>query len=100
MFKFAYSITIPRVCKDDLVITTEKIRRQMGAASCLLLCLKVNQMVKFLCPVSLNIYEITSKKYFEYENDLKLISFHNYKTEFQILDTEADQYKRDHNTSF
>ncbi len=72
----------------------------MGAATCLLLCLKVNQMVKFLCPVSLNIYEITSKKYFEYENDLKLISFHDYKTEFQILDTEADQYKRDHNTSF
>ena len=39
-------------------------------------------MVRFVCPHSLNIYEITDKRYFEYEKDLKIISFHDYKSEF------------------
>lgn len=48
----------------------------------------------------MNIYEITDKKYFEYETDMKLIPFHTHKTEFMVVNSEIDIYKREHNTSF
>jgi len=38
-------------------------------------------------PNTLNIYEITDKKYFEYEIDLKILPFHLHKTEFMILNS-------------
>ena len=50
-------------------------------------------------PQSLNVHEITAKKYFDLENQIQIVPFHDYKSEFIVLDCEEDTYKRTHNTS-
>jgi len=51
-------------------------------------------MVKFMDPNTLNLHEITGKKYFEIEGHVQIVPFHDYKSEFMILDAEEDSYKR------
>lgn len=82
-----------------MIVISDKLRKQFGAASNLLIVLKVHQAIKFLDPQSLNVHEITAKKYFDLENQIQIVPFHDYKTEFIVLDCEEDTYKRTHNTS-
>ena len=48
-FKFTFSVEIPKVCKDDLVIITPKVSSAFGGCSRILVCHKVipeNQFFK------------------------------------------------------
>lgn len=90
---------MPRICKDDIVIVDEKLRKQLGAGSNILVVTKIGQMIKFMDPNTLNLHEVTGKKYFELEGNITIVPFHDYKSEFMILDVEEDTYARSHNTS-
>ncbi len=69
-YKFSYSVNVPKICKDDLIIVNEKLRKQLGAGSNILIVQKIAQMVKFLDPNTLNLHEVTGKKYFELEGQI------------------------------
>ena len=71
----------------------------MGASTGLMLCLKINQSIKFLDTNNFNIYEVQAKKYFEYEGHLSIIPFQNHRREFMVLDCEVPGHQSV-NTSF
>jgi nonsense-mediated mRNA decay protein 3 len=41
-YKYSFSVELPKICKDDLVIIPHKMRNLFGGCSELLLCLKVS----------------------------------------------------------
>lgn len=52
-YKYTYSIEIPPICKDDVVVLPPEISRQYGHISSVLLCYKVSNLLHFIDPNTL-----------------------------------------------
>ena len=87
-FKFTFSVEIPRICKDDLIILPEKLRKSFGCASQLLLCRKVTTSIHLIDIQDGKTFELSEKAYFQSENEMTVIPEHGNTTEFMIIDQE------------
>mmetsp|Transcript_7 Transcript_7/g.10 ORF Transcript_7/g.10 Transcript_7/m.10 type:complete len:335 (+) Transcript_7:58-1062(+) len=86
--KYTYSVEIPKICKDDLVIVPKKIATQLGGCSQLLLCQKVANMIHLIDPVQMKIIQMDGTKYFALEDKLTFIPAKGNTTEFLVYDAE------------
>jgi len=88
-YKYTFSVDLPRVCKDDLVILPPKVTAALGGCSSVLICTKVATMVTFVDPVTMRTIEICGAEYFKYEDDLSFIPCKGFATEFLVFDIES-----------
>ena len=42
VYKYAFAVTLPRLCKNDLVIIPKKLAKELGGCSQVLLCERVS----------------------------------------------------------
>jgi len=88
-YKFLYSVELPKVCQDDLVVLTPRLSGILGGCSKVLLCTKVACVLHFIDLNSMRTIEISGSQYFQYENELQVIPSHGNLSEFMVFDIEA-----------
>jgi len=92
-FKYSFSVEIPKVCKDDLVILKPKLANQLGGCGKLLLCTKVASVIQFIDVINLRVVEMTGPQYFQYESDIMIVPSKENLTEFMVFDVELPESK-------
>ncbi|EGV62341.1 ribosome-binding protein [Yamadazyma tenuis] len=85
-YKFAYSVEIVPICRDDLVVLPKKLAHHSGNISRVVLCSKISNMIQFLDPFTLQMTDLQPSIY--WRNPFSsLISVTNM-VEFIVLDVE------------
>jgi len=59
-YKFIWSLEIPRICKDDLVVVPPALCRELGGVSSLCLCTKVTKSIQLMDTFSLKVVDLNS----------------------------------------
>jgi len=72
-YKYAYSLDIPKICRDDLVIIPPKLRNLLGGCSQVLICSKITSAVRFVDPISSKFVDMTANVYFQYESEMMMV---------------------------
>lgn len=88
-YKYLYSVEIPRVSQDDLVVLTPRLAGILGGCSKVLLCTKVASIIHFIDLKSMKTIEISGAQYFQYENELQVLPSHGNLSEFMVIDIET-----------
>lgn len=65
-YKFTFAVEIAPVCKDDLVVLPIKLARMLGNISCLCLIQSVTSSIHIIDPLTTQVAEIDSEKYWRY----------------------------------
>lgn len=86
VYKYAFAVTLPKICKNDLVIIPKKLAKELGGCSQLLLCEKVAETMGFIDLMNFNYVLMSSIQYYYYEKDIQMLNLSRYKRSFQILD--------------
>jgi nonsense-mediated mRNA decay protein 3 len=86
VYKYAFAVTLPKICKNDLVIIPKKLAKELGGCSQLLLCEKVAETMGFIDLMSFNYVLMSSMQYYYYEKDIQMLNLSRYKRSFEILD--------------
>lgn len=92
-YKYTTILEMPKICKDDLIILPLGLAKELGGVNSLGVCYKVSQQIHCYDPVTLRCYEISSKQYFSYEEDLVIVPFRGQETKFMIQDIQEDKHK-------
>jgi len=92
-YKYTTIIEMPKICKDDLIILPVGLAKELGGVNSLGVCYKVSLQIHCYDPVTLRCYEISSKQYFNYEEDLVIVPFRGQETKFMIQDIQEDKHK-------
>eukprot|EP01015_Nassula_variabilis_P023847 TRINITY_DN449_c0_g1_i6.p1 TRINITY_DN449_c0_g1~~TRINITY_DN449_c0_g1_i6.p1 ORF type:complete len:476 (+),score=131.75 TRINITY_DN449_c0_g1_i6:66-1493(+) len=98
-YKYTYSLELPKICKDDLVIIPQKLAKQFGGTSMILLCYKVTTVIHLIDPITCKNVDISQTLYFQHETDYYIIPPKQNAKEFQVLSIESDS-KTSLNASF
>ena len=116
-YKYVYSVEIPKICKDDLVLIPNKLCTLLGGCCPVLLCSKViyllqidfiiffvkmsqvTNVITLIDAVTGRIIEMNEFQYFQYENDITFIPLKTHSTEFMILNVEEEKDKKSINAS-
>jgi nonsense-mediated mRNA decay protein 3 len=96
VYKYTFSVTLPKLCKNDLVIIPRKLAKELGGCSQLLLCEKVAESMGFIDLLRFNYVLMSSAQYYHYEDDIHMLPLHQYKTQFEILDSNPADRKQHH----
>jgi nonsense-mediated mRNA decay protein 3 len=99
-YKFTYSLEIPKICREDLVLVSPKISKSFGGVNNVLVCYKVSTLMHLIDPLTMKSVDINSKFFFQNESDFHVFSFKGHATEFLILSVERGDPKKNINLSF
>jgi len=69
------------------------LAKELGGVNPLGVCLRISLVIHCYDPVTLRCYEISSKQYFAYEEDLVIIPFRGQETKFMVQDIQEDKQK-------
>jgi nonsense-mediated mRNA decay protein 3 len=93
-FKYAFSIEICPICREDLLCLPPKLSKSLGGIGPLVLCQKINNKIHFLDPVNMQQGEITSNVYWKHPfttlMDIRRL------VEFTVLDVELLHDRQQH----
>ena len=92
-YKYSHILEIPKICREDLVILPKPLAKELGGVNALGVCYRVGLVIHCYDPVTLRLYEINSKQYWCYHQDLIVVPFRGQETEFMITDIHEDQKK-------
>jgi len=92
-YKYTFSVEIPRVCKEDLVILKPKLANQLGGCGKLLLCTKVGSVLQFVDIMNSKIIELSGQQYFQHEQDIVIVPSKGNLSEFMVFDVELPESK-------
>jgi len=87
-YKYTFSVDLPRVCKDDLVMLPPRVSAAFGGSSSVLACTKVATMITFVDPVTMRTIEISGAEYFKYEDEMSFIPCKGFAKKFLVFDIE------------
>jgi len=87
-YKYTFMVELPKVCRDDLVFLSPKIRKFFGGCSPILVCTKVASMIHFLDPYTMQIIEMSEQYYFQYEDEMTFFSLKANGKDFTVYDIE------------
>lgn len=90
-YKLTWLVELPRVCREDLVILPRKLCRANGGVNRLNICYKVGVSLHFYDPATLHKFHIGASQYFNYYNEVEVVSFKGNKTKFFVKDIYADK---------
>ena len=93
--KNTISITLPKICKDDLVRIPRKLSKELGSCCEALLCTKVSTYLHFLDLRTFKKIQISGTQYFLFENQLEIFTLKNYGKKFNVLDCEENKNKNE-----
>lgn len=62
--KFTYSVEIAPICKDELVVLKKPMAKSLGNIGQLLLCFRINNSIRLMDPLTLQIADVPAEKYF------------------------------------
>jgi len=51
-YKYAWSVELPKICKNDLVILSRRFAKVLGGPSRILLCYKVSNVIHLVDPIT------------------------------------------------
>ncbi|CAK7246179.1 MAG: ribosome-binding protein [Sporothrix thermara] len=86
--KFAYSIEIVPICKDDLVALPLNMAKKIGGISPITLCYRIGTAVNLLDPCTLQTAEISAPVYWREKNPIAPLADVKELVEFVVLDIE------------
>jgi nonsense-mediated mRNA decay protein 3 len=92
-YKYSHILEIPKICREDLVILPKPLAKELGGVNALGVCYRVGLVIHCYDPVTLRLYEINSKQYWCYHQDLIVVPFRGQETEFMITDIQEDHAK-------
>eukprot|EP01137_Pigoraptor_chileana_P032585 Opistho-2@22174 len=84
--KFTFSVELVPICKDDLVCLPPKLARAQGNIAQLCLCYRVGNSVHLIDPNTLQVTEISSAKYWQFE--FRSLSSQKQLVEYTVLDMD------------
>jgi len=87
-YKYAWSLEVPKICKDDLCIFPPKLCKELGGITPLMLCVKVSNMLHFVDTYNYKRVDLNADKYFFYENEIMILSAKRNTTEFMVTHIE------------
>ena len=82
VYKYTFSVEIPRMCRNDLVLLPPKLARELGGCSKLVLCHKIGQTMGLLDLNNFNHINMSSIQYHHYEKDMVMLPLARYRREF------------------
>lgn len=86
-YKSVFCVDLPRICKDDLIILTPRLAQEMGSCSCVLICSRVTTTIQFFDPIGMETIEMNSLQFFQYEDEMILVSAKDNLSEFLVFDS-------------
>jgi nonsense-mediated mRNA decay protein 3 len=86
--KFTWYIEIPKVSKDDLVIIPKKLAKELGGCCQLLICYKITTQLHFIDPLTVKRIDVSSGKFFQYEEEMLTFNLKSNGCEFLCMDSE------------
>lgn len=98
-YKYTTMIDLPKICKDDLVVLSQKFANVLGGWNRVLICYKVSSILLFIDPVNMKILEMTSNTFSQYESEIICIPSKGNMTEFLVTEIE-DSTKQKLDQSF
>lgn len=84
--KISYSVSIPKVNRDDLIKIPRKLSKELGSCCEVLLCTKVSSILHFLDISNFKKVQISATQYFIYEVDIEILTLKSYGKKFTVLD--------------
>ena len=90
-YKLTWFIQLPNICREDLVILPKKLCRQFGGVNNLNICYKVGSKLYFYDPIKLQKFEMSAMQYFNYENDIEIVTLKGNSTKFMVNNIYADK---------
>jgi len=87
-YKYAWSIEIPAVCKDDLCVFPPKLCKELGGTSPLMLCVKVSNLLHFVDTHTHKRVDLSADRYFFYESEIIVLQLKKNSSEFMVTGIE------------
>lgn len=87
--KTTFSMTIPKICRDDLVKIPPKLCKEYGNCSPILLCLKVTKYLYFMDITNYKKIIMSATQYFHYEDYIQIFVPKIYAKEYLVLNNEG-----------
>ncbi|CAK7198102.1 ribosome-binding protein [Sporothrix eucalyptigena] len=87
--KFAYSIEIVPICKDDLVALPLNMAKKIGNINPVALCYRIGTSINLLDPATLQTAEISAPIYWREKNPIRPLADAKELVEFVVLDIET-----------
>jgi nonsense-mediated mRNA decay protein 3 len=84
-YKHTYSVEIPPICKEDLIVLPTKLSRSFGDISPLVICTRVANVMSFIDPFTLQVMDISNHYW---HNTFKALADRYQCVEFVVIDVE------------
>lgn len=84
-YKYTYSVEIASICKDDLLLIPKEYNMGIGP---LALCYKVSNSIHIVDPITMQMGEIQSDKY--WKHPIRSFTFTSQLVEFIVIDIEEE----------
>lgn len=91
-YKFAFSVEIAPICRDDFVILPKKLAQHMGNILQVVLCSKVLNLIQFIDPVTLQTADILAPAY--WKAPFPSLCEASQLVEFVVLDVEPTGFTK------
>ncbi|TPX09080.1 uncharacterized protein E0L32_001658 [Thyridium curvatum] len=92
--KFAFSVDIVPICKDDLVALPLELAKRIGNISPICLCWRIGTSVNLLDPQTLTSAEIAAPIYWREKHQFGALADMKELVEFVVLDIEPTGYRK------
>lgn len=86
--KTTFSLTIPKICKDDLIRLHPVNAKELGSGT-ILLCTKLSSNLYFIDVANHKKVTMTIERYFHYEPYMDIYRLKHFGKEFIVLDNEG-----------
>ena len=97
--KYTYSVEIPKICREDLIIIPKKLAMELGGCGPFLLCWKVSSHLYLLDLATYRTVIMSGLQYFLYQNKMEILPVNKFKSRFEVMDCEPVRKKQNLNTT-
>ena len=89
--KITFVVTLPIICREDLVLVYPKLAKELGGCCRVLLCTKVKSGLHMLDVNNFKKIIISTNQYFLYEDKFEIFPLKVYGKKFNVLDYEEKE---------
>ncbi|KAF1744895.1 LOW QUALITY PROTEIN: hypothetical protein MXB_919 [Myxobolus squamalis] len=86
-YKYTTLVTIPPICKDDVVCLNKRYAKSLGLANTILVCFRVTTLMHLIDPLT---HQVTAKDYFN--NPFETICTSSRLSKYMIIDVDLQNH--------
>lgn len=97
--KYTYSVEIPKISREDLIVIPKKLCMELGGCGPILLCWKVSSHIYLLDLSTYRTVIMSGQQYFLYQHKMEILPINKFKSRFEVMDCEPVRKKQNLNST-